>query len=171
MALILPFTLVVTGCSAQQLAQHCKIMPRSFTWRLKNFTIPILHIQYSLAVVQKLTLTQEGKPEVLHLKSVIKPKSANVSSSWGQKYLYLERSSSLPGKPIDVTPGKGRNRSRQPSSLEIPLAVPTRMHWTPWGVEGLEALCRVTWPVYGVNLFLGSDGRGTSLLQAPSPGQ
>jgi hypothetical protein len=33
----------------------------------------------------------------------------------------------LPGKPTDETPGKGRNRSWQVSSLKIPLAVPAKM--------------------------------------------
>ena len=37
--------------------------------------------------------------------------------------------SSLPGKPTDETPGKGRNRSCQPSSLEIPSAVPAERHF------------------------------------------
>ena len=49
---------------------------------------------------------------------------------------------SLPGKPTDKTPDKDRNRSWQPSSLEIPSAVPAERHlrwrWrAPWS-EGKE---------------------------------
>ena len=37
--------------------------------------------------------------------------------------------SSLPGKATDETPGKGRNQSWQPHSLEIPSAVPAKRHF------------------------------------------
>ena len=40
----------------------------------------------------------------------------------------MHEPSSLPGKPTDETPAKGRNRSWQPSSLEVPSAVPAERH-------------------------------------------
>ena len=42
----------------------------------------------------------------------------------------MHKPSFLPGKPSEETPGKGRNRSWQPSSLEIPSAVPAERHIT-----------------------------------------
>ena len=41
----------------------------------------------------------------------------------------MHEPSSLPGKPTDETPGKGRNRSWQPSGLETPSAVPAERHF------------------------------------------